>query len=341
MKQILFSLIVLCCTSLPGAAQVPPFEYLQYQGRTRKGVVQLPDFSVQLKKSYKTEKSVFRSPSKLFVISDIEGQYDYFKQILQAAGVMDKNFKWTFGKGALVVVGDVFDRGSQVTECLWLIYHLEEAAKKNGGHVHYILGNHEVMNMNGDYRYVNPKYMELAKQQDVPYQNFYGKQTELGRWLRTKNIMEKVGDLLFVHGGVSKELNNLELIIDSINMRARMYYDQSAESMPPLEQLLLLDEGPLWYRGYFTDPPATKEQIDSTLQQFRVKRVIIGHTPVEQISTFYEGKVINVDVPHAKGISEGLLIEDKKYYRINLQGKKDLLAEVERKVVGIDERKQD
>ena len=330
--------MVFCCTSLPGAAQVPSFEYLQSQGRAKKGMVQLPDFSVQLKKSYKAERSVFRNPSKLFIISDIEGQYNYFKQILQAAGVMDKEFNWTFGKGALVVVGDVFDRGSQVTECLWLIYHLEEAAKKDGGYVHYILGNHEVMNMSGDYRYVNPKYIELAKQKDEPYQNFYSTQTELGRWLRTKNIMEKVGDLLFVHGGVSKELNDLDLTIDSINMQARMYYDQPAESMPPLEQLLLLDDGPLWYRGYFTNPPATKEQIESTLNQFKVKKIIIGHTPVEQISTFYDGKVINVDVPHAKGVSEGLLIEDKKYYRINLQGKKDPLGEVERKIVVIDQQ---
>jgi hypothetical protein len=331
-------MLALCCMSLPGMAQAPSFEYLQYQAHARRATVQLPEFNTPLKKVYKVERSTFRNPSKIFVVSDIEGQYEYFKQLLQAAGVMDKGFKWTFGKGALVVVGDVFDRGNQVTECLWLIYHLEEEAKKDGGHVHYILGNHEVMNMNGDHRYVNPKYIELAKQKDTSYHSFYNQQTELGRWLRTKNIMEKVGDHLFVHGGVSQEINELRQNIDSINTIARYYYDQPAESMPPQEQLLLLDDGPLWYRGYFMDPRATKEQVDSTLKLFRVKKIIIGHTPVERISTFYDGKVINVDVPHAKGASEGLFIEDKKYYRVNLKGEKELLMEGERKVAGVDER---
>jgi hypothetical protein len=330
MKQVLLTTFVCCCTFLPIAAQVPSFEYVLYKGNARKATVQLPDFTVQLRRNYKDEKAIYKQPSKLFVVSDIEGQYGYFKQLLQAAGVMDKNFNWTFGKGELVVCGDVFDRGSQVTESLWLIYYLEEKAKEAEGYVHYILGNHEVMNMNGDYRYVHPKYMELAQQTGVQYNSFYSKKTELGRWLRTKNIIEKIGDLLFLHAGVSQYINELGQGVDSINILARKYYDYSAESMSPLEQLLLLDDGPLWYRGYFMAPKASKEQVDSTLKLFSVKKIITGHTPVERISSFYLDKVINVDVPHAKGASEGLLIEDKKYYKVNLQGDKELLMEEER-----------
>ncbi len=45
--------------------------------------------------------------------------------------------------------GDMFDRGDQVTECLWLVYALEETAKAAGGYVHFILGNHELMNLQG------------------------------------------------------------------------------------------------------------------------------------------------------------------------------------------------
>ncbi len=326
-KLVLLTLLVFCCIFSQGQAQSSSFEYLLYQKEKRKAEVQLPGFTVELKKGYKVEKAVFKQPSKLFVVSDIEGQYEYFKQLLQAAGVIDKNFNWTFGKGSLVVCGDVFDRGSQVTECLWLIYHLEEKAKKDGGYVHYILGNHEVMNLNGDHRYVNAKYIELARQQAVQYDHFYNEQTELGRWLRTKNIIEKIGDLLFLHAGVSPYINELGYDIDSINMLSRNYYDQPADALPPLQQLLLLDDGPLWYRGYFIDPKATKNQVDSTLKLFRVKKIIVGHTPVERINTFYGGKIINIDVPHAKGASEGLLIDEKKYYIVNLQGEKRPLEE--------------
>jgi hypothetical protein len=326
MKQVILTTIFLCGIFLPVMAQAPVFEYVQYQSQERKAMVELPDFTVPLKKNYKEEKSIFRKPSKLFVISDIEGEYEYFKRLLQCAGVMDESFNWTFGKGHLVVCGDVFDRGSQVAECLWLIYLLEEKAKQEGGYVHYILGNHEIMNLNRDFRYVNPKYMELAQQKAVSYDNFYNKETELGQWLRTKNIMEKIGDLLFLHAGVSPYINELGQDVDSINAIARSYYDQTEDSIPVLAQLLLLDEGPLWYRGYFFAPYATRQQVDSTLRLFRVKKIIIGHTPIERISTFFKGKVINVDVPHAKGRSEGLFIEDRKYYRVGLNGEKVLLT---------------
>jgi hypothetical protein len=325
MRQVILTTFFICSTFVPAVAQELVFEYVQYQKDTRKATIQLPDFIVPLKKSYREERSEFRKPSKLFVISDIEGQYVYFKQLLQAAGVMDENFNWTFGKGHLVICGDVFDRGNQVAECLWLIYLLEDKAKEEGGYVHFILGNHEIMNLNRDYRYVNPKYMELAQQKAVSYDDFYNRKTELGQWLRTKNIMEKIGDLLFLHAGVSPYINDLGLDINIINNVTRTYYDQTEDSIPPLAQLLLLDEGPLWYRGYFMPPWATKQQIDSTLELFSVKKIIIGHTPIERISSFYKGKVINVDVPHAKGASEGLYIEDKKYYRVGLKGEKELL----------------
>lgn len=325
MKQAFLATLLCCCTGLVVTAQQPSYEYVRYQPANRGATVTLPDFTVTLKKEYRPEKPAYKAADKLFVVSDIEGQYQYFKDLLQAAGVMDRAFRWTFGKGHLAVIGDVFDRGSQVAECLWLIYHLEEQAQKAGGHVHYILGNHELMNLTGDLRFLHPRYLELAGQIAVPYNHFYSPQTELGRWLRTKNIMEKIGNLLLMHGGVSQYMNQLGHKVDSVNYLARPYYDQPDDSLPPLAQLLLFDYGPLWYRGYTDTPLASARQVDSTLRLFGVKKIIVGHTPVPRITAFYEGKVINVDVPHAKGASEGLLIDKKKYYRIGSKGEKEPL----------------
>jgi hypothetical protein len=312
-----------CVLALLAGGQVPAYEYVV--ATPHKAAVTLSEFTVPLKPSYKTEKSEYREPARLFVLSDIEGQYDTLKQLLWKAGVMDRQFNWTFGKGHLVIVGDVFDRGAQVTETLWLIYALEEKAKRGGGYVHYILGNHELMNMNGDHRYVNPKYMELAKQSNLPYDTFYRAHTELGQWLRTKNVVEKIGNRLFMHGGFSPYLNRAGQPIDSINAVARRYYGTLEDSIPNPDFLIFSDYGPMWYRGYFTAPKATSEQVDTTLQLYGVKKIIIGHTPVRQISTFYGGKVINVDVPHAGGGSEGLLIERNHYYRVPIRSTRAVL----------------
>lgn len=323
MKYLLTGL--LSTFGLLAAAQLPAYEYVVTN--PRKAAVELPEFRVPLKRSYKPEKSEYRDPGRLFVLSDIEGQYDTLKQLLWKGGVMDNSFNWTFGKGHLVIVGDVFDRGDMVTESLWLIYALEEKARKAGGYVHYILGNHEVMNMNGDHRYVHPKYIELAKQSSLPYDTFYRAHTELGQWLRTKNVVEKIGPHLFMHGGVSPYIIRSGVPIDTINAIARRFYGTAEDSIPSPQYLVFSDYGPMWYRGYFTSPKATPGQVDSTLQLYDAKRIIIGHTPVRQVSSFYGGKVINVDAPHASGGAEGLLIEKKAYYRVPIRGDKVRLKE--------------
>jgi len=178
-------------------------------------------FSFKVQELLQNQPSVYAMPEKLIAISDIEGRFEEFKDFLIANKVMDKHYKWTFGKGHLVTVGDFFDRGLLVTQTLWLIYSLEEQAEKAGGKVHFILGNHDLMNMNNDFRYVRKKYLENAKLMGQEYYDFYKPNTELGRWLATKNILEKIGDYIFVHAGISKEVSDLNMGVEGINKYAR------------------------------------------------------------------------------------------------------------------------
>ena len=324
LKQLIMCIITSISIAWAAHTQVPAYEYLPWQ-QNRDNLIQLPGFAVQLKKEYQKEKSVYKAPSKLFAVSDLEGQFEQFKKLLLAAGVIDASFNWTYGDGHLVVAGDIFDRGTQVTECLWLIYHLEEKAKAAGGYVHFILGNHELMNMTGDYRYLAPKYIQIAEQLALPYSSFYSDSTELGKWLRTKNLMEKIGPNLFLHGGISRYVNQMDQPIHNLNTLAAKYYDHNPDSLPLAAQVLLLDEGPAWYRGFYTTPKATQAQVDSSLFAFSIKRIITGHTLVPTIRSFYNGTVINIDVPHAQGASQGLIIERNKFYRLRPDGTKELL----------------
>lgn len=74
-----------------------------------------PAFKVRLSKSKQTA-SEYPQPEKLLAVSDIEGEYDGFCRLLISAGVMDTRYRWTFGRGALVICGDLFDRGKQVNQ---------------------------------------------------------------------------------------------------------------------------------------------------------------------------------------------------------------------------------
>src|SRR6185503_2902022 len=155
-----------------------------------------------------------------------------FRKLLQAGGVIDADYNWTFGNGHLVLTGDFVDRGDQVTEVLWLIYSLEEKAKAAGGYVHFILGNHEIMNMSNDLRYLHPKYVENTMLLNEHYMTLYGENSELGRWLRTKNIMEKVGDMIYTHGGISSQMNLVNSSISDINKMARPFYGDTNYNYP-------------------------------------------------------------------------------------------------------------
>jgi 3',5'-cyclic AMP phosphodiesterase CpdA len=276
-------------------------------------------FSFKMLDKVFVQPAVYRQPRKMLAISDIEGNFIAFCKMLQKCGVIDKYLKWKFGDGHLVIVGDCFDRGEQVTECLWLIYSLEERARLEGGRVHFILGNHEIMNMNGDWRYVHPKY---ASSSSVPFTALYNGNDQLWRWLCTKNIVEIIGDTLFVHGGISPELLNLKLSIMDINTLARSYYLKANQGFtdPVLRTIFSNDGSPFWYRGYYRDE-ATESNINDVLAYYKVKTIVTGHTLMENVTSFFDGKVINIDTDHAAGKSEALLIKKRHYYRVCNNGK--------------------
>lgn len=291
-------------------------------------------FSFPLKQSLVVPPAEYERPEKLLVLSDIEGNFDAFRKLLQANKIIDEDFNWTFGKGHLVFAGDMFDRGQQVTECLWLVYALEEKAQAAGGFVHFILGNHEQMNLIGNNKYSQQKYKQSAALMGKTLPELYNQDNELGRWLRTKNIMEKIGDLLFIHGGISRKFNQIHVTVPEVNQLARPYYGLYKKDYGDIRVNTILSDlvGPLWYRGYYSGGGSTgkdKEMqliIDSTLQKFNVGHIITGHTIVaDTISMHFDGKVINTDTRHAEGKSEALLIEAHNYYRVNGEGEKRLL----------------
>ncbi len=285
------------------------------------------DFTVLLRPQITNEPAIWKAPEKMLVLSDIEGEFENFRGLLIANHVIDNLYRWIFGKGHLVICGDLFDRGNDVAAELWLLYRLEDEARKAGGYVHTILGNHDIMNLSGDLRYVQQKYFDHAKMMGVDYSEFYNNDSELGRWLRSKNIIEKIGDNLCLHGGISPEILNIAWPVEKINDSCRAYYDLGVQhkKFPDHTRWAFFDGhnvSPFWYRGYFLDPQASQSLVDSTLAFYHCKKIIVGHDIIDNIACFYDCKVFGVDVDEHEGNAQGLLIEKNKYYKIDLTGKK-------------------
>jgi hypothetical protein len=262
-------------------------------------------------------------------LSDFHGKYDLMIELLTNNKIIDENKNWAFGKGHFVITGDIFDRGDKVTEILWFLYDLEQQAQKAGGDIHLTLGNHEVMVLNGDLRYLHPKYIETAKTLGKPFEKLFTKDSIIGNWLRSKPVLVKVNNMLFAHGGFHPSLAAEQRSIIEIN---RAFKDSLVKSEldNPREgwaNFLHKTNGPIWYRGYFAtergkDDGATSTEIDLLLKHFDVKHLIVGHTSQKQIETRYQGRVIAIDSSIKRGsYGEILFIEKGKKWRGSLSGK--------------------
>jgi len=93
---------------------------------------------------------------KIIAIGDIHGDYEAYEAILQAAELIDSQGKWSGGKTILVQTGDIPDRGPDTRQIFEHLRNLQKQARKQGGKVVTLIGNHEAMNMTGDLRFVHP-----------------------------------------------------------------------------------------------------------------------------------------------------------------------------------------
>lgn len=312
-------------------------------------------FQFTLKDSHRLEVDNYQLPAKLIAISDIEGNFNAFYGFLKNNKVIDENYNWIYGKGHLVLNGDFFDRGKNVSQVLWLIYMLEEKAEEQGGKVHFINGNHEIMNLGGDASYAKNKYIAVAKQisneqdWDKASRFLYSSKSEVGEWLRTKNVVERIGKYVFVHGGLNKKLINEKVTIAEMNSISRKYYGKSSEKSPEIfkEKLVIHPfYSPYWDRSlsmnilykavfFFSDPfnaqthKPSESELDEILNFYAVKKIVIGHSVVDNVSYDYNNKVIKIDVKHGKeknsSKTQGLLIENGVEYLIDGFGKKKRL----------------
>lgn len=292
----------------------------------------LPVVNLQALAFPKASTSTYAGVERIVVISDVHGQYELMRKLLLASGVIDTLNNWSLGQGHLVVIGDNLDRGEQVLPILWLFFQLEQQALAQGGRLHLLLGNHELMVMNGDLRYLNKKYNYTAGALQTPYPQLFAKGSVLGDWIAQHQVVVSINEQLFLHAGLSPEVLALELTLDDLNAIFReriLRQPKDSIDADPLLKLLSGEEGPLWYRGYFGDKPLKKGKFGRQLKQYHQQRIIVGHTSQKEIQTRYSGRLIVVDCSIKLG-QEGqvLLLEKDALYIIDEDGEQLPLAVV-------------
>jgi hypothetical protein len=230
------------------------------------------------------------SPDRVIAVGDLHADLDNALAALRLAGVVDAEGRWAAGTATFVQTGDTTDRGPDSKAILALMRRLQAQAEAAGGRVVPLLGNHEVMNLVGDWRYVDPG--DVAAYGGVePRKAALGPAGQDGKWLRSLDAVTKVGDTVFAHGGVHPD--QAARGIDAINADVRAAID--ADPRAPV----LGETGPLWFRGYVQDPESTAcPLLAQALQHLGAKRMVVGHTTRRdgQIQSRCDGRLTVIDI---------------------------------------------
>lgn len=292
-------------------------------------------YEVKLRPLKKDNNSIYSNVDSLFVVGDVHGRYDELNNLLQKSNLIDSSLNWIGGNAHLVFLGDLFDRGDDVTKVLWFIYGLEDKAESAGGKVHVVLGNHEIMTMSDDLRYVGPKENSLAATYGIKYSEMYHPLNSfLGNWLASKPTVLKIDNAIFAHGGIIdlgtnsiNEYNDLvygyiqEPIFLDIMEAAPDTTRYSKDLWSQRYSFFYNSLSPFWYRGY-AQSDTLQSQLNAMLKKYKSKVHVIAHTPLESITEKYKGKLITTDLYDAATQLLFLKINGKKYnrFRIDSQG---------------------
>lgn len=213
------------------------------------------------------------NPARLVAVGDIHGSIEGLTTILQAAGLIDANGRWSGGTATFVQTGDFTDRGAHVRDVMDLLMRLEDEAARAGGRVEVLLGNHEGMNVLRDLRDVSQEayaafadrrsedrrrrafeaHNAIAKRAGNPlsrdewmvahppgyveYINELGPSGRYGRWIRNRKLAIEIDGTIFMHAGLPPETTDS---ISAINERVKREMESWDALVAALERQRLI-----------------------------------------------------------------------------------------------------
>jgi hypothetical protein len=246
-------------------------------------------------------------PVRVVTFGDVHGDAAAARSALRLAGVIDEDDAWIGGETRVVQVGDQLDRGDDEREILDLFEELRVQADEAGGALYPLLGNHEVMNVELDLRYVTDGgFADFA---DVPYDTDDAEimsypEEQRGRvaafrpggpyavTLSDHLVILQLEGTIFVHGGVLPE--HVDFGIEAINAETGTWMRGEGPRSNPM----VASESPVWSRHYSDEPDADDcALLDEVLTMTGADRMVVAHTVQEDgINPACSEQVWRVDV---------------------------------------------
>lgn len=151
----------------------------------------------------------------------------------------------------------------------------------------------------------------------VEHRQAYAATGKYGRWIARNNIVIRINDMLFLHGGIGPGYADWN--IKKINKQAAAEFSDFSKIQGGM---LIDDEGPLWYRGLARNPESQEQaHLENVLENYGVKRIVVGHTVTNgTVAPRFGGRVMMIDCGMAEyygGRQACLLVENDRAFTIH------------------------
>ncbi|ORX57791.1 Metallo-dependent phosphatase [Piromyces finnis] len=250
----------------------------------------------EIPKEISKEKKSESTYKRIVAVGDIHGDYKKLMKVLSTAKLVDQKGNWIAKDTILVQTGDLIDRGSDTILIFDLMMKIKKQAEKYNSIVYMLLGNHEVMNLQEDFRYVTRgdvmSFGGMANRKKE-----FSMEGKYGNLLRNEmNATMIVDDTLFVHAGLISSFAKYG--VDQMNNN--VHY--TLQNYPPHQLFyapLFSNNGPFWTRFMALGPETPMcEELKIVMDIMKIKRMVVGHTVQEngKINTRCDGKFLMIDV---------------------------------------------
>lgn len=240
--------------------------------------------------------------SSICAVGDLHGDLDHALAALRLCNVIDHAGQWSGGSATVVQTGDVVDRGNESLPLLHHLWSLQEQAAAAGGELLLMMGNHELLNMQGATHYVHPDEMLAFGGTGAWRKAMHPTIGEIGQRLVRQPGVAVRGEgacrTLFLHAGLRLAVGAKYGSLEAINHALREQVTANSGG------LLDSRQGPLWFRGY-ARPHAAGLSEEEACAEVRAtvaslgdgaKRMAVGHNIVPFVSTRCAGALQMIDV---------------------------------------------
>ena len=270
-------------------------------------------------KKYDKLPHILPKKERIIAIGDLHGDYKLTINCLKLANLIDDNLEWIADPKDTVVVqiGDQIDRCRPINKkgchhpditkddeasdikIMELFTNLHKKAIIHGGGVYSLLGNHEILNAQGNMTYVSYKGIKQFDKYKCPSTKkkigdglkgrkyAFAPGNEYANYMACTRLSALIiGSCLFVHAGILPRLAK-QYGIKDINILVRKWLLGKMEGVGKLKDILNNYEvSPFWPRVFGSIPPdisldneKCQEYLSGTLELYGIKNMIIGHTP--------------------------------------------------------------